>query len=532
MQRAHAIAVLSTGVALVATLFVMGGSMATLPEDLPRNQKLLLFQPHTSTFDCTAEATKLPVVDAQAHAWFREARALEAPSMEQDPDYAKIIRLTRQAAERRHWQAMLNLASFYVEGLDPKHGVEDAVKLVEEGMRLGVPAAYDRMGTYYMNGTGVPQDATGAYAFWQKAAQLGNPDALAYLGEKLSAGQDGAGHWANIPIAQKMMECAVSQGHGPVAYELKYMYREFRDKSGKIIGDPTVETKARALTWLHEGVKHGCEDCARSLAIEFGRPFDLDQMLPPYVDKARGKRYDMLNDAMHFNRSRRFPNLDKILPLPPADLPPWDGTRDSLLKAAMGVTFSPDLPPEIPRPANDRYFVDPAYYLRKTAESTDALKAPFAGYWQPHVDGKPVEKWLPGLYGKDESFNPIYIPDGWRNKPLSGISWVYHVTVRNSEHEVDPVAVPGLTRKVPRPAKSCACRSHEACPIGGIWQPWVPESHPLQSIVNQPWRQVFLRKEQPFPQPRRDWLLDLDEKVVTWHLMEETGPGMVAKDGG
>jgi uncharacterized protein len=59
----------------------------------------------------------------------------------------------------------------------------------------------------------------------------------------------------------------------------------------------------------------------------------------------------------------------------------------------------------------------------------------------------------------------------------------------------------------------------------------LPESHPLQAIVNQSWRQAFLLKGQPFPQPRRDWLLDLDEKDVTWHLMEQTGPGMVQKSG-
>jgi hypothetical protein len=388
------------------------------------------------------------------------------------------------------------------------------------------------MGTFYMNGTGVPQDVTGAYAFWQKAAQLGNPDALAYLGEQLSAGQDGAGHWANIPIAQKMMECAVSQGHGPAADDLHYLYRSPRMKSGKITGDPTVETKAKALAILHEGVKHGCADCARSLSIEFDHPFEPDRMLPPFIDKARGKRYSMLNYALSFNPSRRFPNLDKILPLPPADLPPWDGTRDSLLKAAMGVTFSPDLPQEVPRPPGDRSFVDPAYRLRKTEESTNASNAPFAGYWQPYKDGQPLKNQPPGLYGKDERFSTIYFSDGGRSMPLTGVTWVYHITVRNSGYVIDPVAVPGLTRKVQPPVKPVSSRSQETCPVGGIWQPWVPDTHPLQAIVNQTWRQVFLLKGQPFPQPRHDWLLDLDEKEVTWHLMEQTGPGMVARDGG
>lgn len=251
----------------------------------------------------------------------------------------------------------------------------------------------------------------------------------------------------------------------------------------------------------------------------------------PHIDQARAERYSVLSNALSFNPYRRLPNLDKILPLPPADLPPWDGTRDSLLNAAMGVTFTAQVPVEVPRPPGNRHFVDPAYRLRKTAETTDTLTAPFAGYWQPLVDGMAVKGRPPALYEKGERFLPVYSQGGSETKPLIGVIWAYHITVRNSEYEVDPVAVPGLTRKVPPPAKPMACRSHETCPLGGIWQPWVSDTHPLQSIVNQPWRQVFRLKGQPFPQPRRDWLLDLDENDVTWHLMEQTAPGMVAGTG-
>jgi hypothetical protein len=138
---------------------------------LPRNLELPLFDPHIPTYTCTP--AQMPQFDAQAESWFQEARALESPEIYvDDRDYKKIVALTREAAERQHWKAMLNLASFYIEGRDPPHGDEDAVQLVEAAMRLGVPAAYDRMGTYYMNGTGVRADATRAYAFWQRAAQM------------------------------------------------------------------------------------------------------------------------------------------------------------------------------------------------------------------------------------------------------------------------------------------------------------------------------------------------------------------------
>lgn len=308
---------------------------------LPRNQSLPLFKPHVPDFGCEVEATKVPPIDAQADAWFLEARALEAPDRFDDPDYKKIVVLTRQAAERHHWKAMLNLASLYLEGRDPMHGAEDAVKLIESAMRLGIPAAFDRMGTYYMNGTGVSADSTRAYAFWQKAAEMGNPQAMAFLGDKLRAGEDGAipGYWANIPVATKMLACALGQGYGPAAYYLHYMYAVPRTADGTIIGDGTRETKERALKALHEGVRLGCEKCANSLAIEFSAPLDPADMLAPHIDKARGERYRVFSNELSFNPDNRFPNLDMMLPLPPADLPPWNGDRDTLLAAAMGVSL-------------------------------------------------------------------------------------------------------------------------------------------------------------------------------------------------
>ena len=191
-------------------------------------QELPPFDPHIASFECQTEASKVPPIDAQANDWFLEARAMEDGSVYvDDVDYKKVVQLTRQAAERHHWKAMLNLASLYVERHDPPNGENEAVALVvSQAIELGIPAAYDRMGTYYLNGTGVRGDPDRAYAFFQKAAQMGNPQSMAFLGEKMDAGADGLkpGYWGNIPIAIKMFECALAQGYGPAAVEMKPMY--------------------------------------------------------------------------------------------------------------------------------------------------------------------------------------------------------------------------------------------------------------------------------------------------------------------
>lgn len=523
-----------SGCVLIIVLCVFGDQMNNPNDELPRNAKLPTFNPYDPNFTCQVEATKLPEVDAQADAWFREARALEDPRIyPEDREDARILQLTRMAADRRHWKAMLNLASMYAEGLDPKRGVDDAVLLVEDVMRMGVPAAYDRMGTFYANGTGVPGSSDKGYAFWQHAARIGSPLSLSYLGVEFNTGIEYGTRWSNIPVATQMLECAFSQGDASATLELSYIYRAQDTPLARHVGGAATSTaKELAFRILHEGVRLGCKDCARDMSVDFSHPLGIEDMLAPYIDPSRGERYGVLNDALSFNPFRRLPNLDKILPLPPAILPPWDSTRDSLLEAAMGVTFSPDLPPAAPRPPGNRQFVDPAYRLRKTAETTAARNAPFGGYWQPLVNGLPLKDTLPGLYEKDEQFPTIFVPKEHGEKSGNGVTWAYHITIRNSEHEVDPVAVPGLTRKVPRPTKLVTSRSNEVCKVGGIWQPWIPTTHRLQDTVNQPWRQVFLLKGQSFPQPKRDWLLDLDENEVTWHLMEESGPGMVPKKGG
>lgn len=500
----------------------------------PHLQTLVPFDPHIASFECQTEASKVPPVDAQADDWFLEARAMEDGFVYvDDVDYKKVVQLTRQAAERNHWKAMLNLASLYVEKHDPPHGENEAVALVSQAMELGAPAAYDRMGTYYLNGTGVRGDPGRAYAFFQKAAAMGSPHAMHFLGEKMDAGADNLkpGYWGNIPIAIKMFECALAQGYGPAAEELEYMYAVPRGPDGMPLGRETPETRDRVMRALHEGVKGGCKFCADSLFLEFARPSKLENMFVPFIDKARGQRYNMLGDALSFNPDRRFPNLDKILPLPPAVLPPWDGKRESLLAAAMAVVPATEAPaPTEASLRKGRYFLDSAYAFRPFAETTDALYAPVAGYWQPTAPQETAEMRTflatiaPGLYGKGEAFEQPRYPSGMGTKTSERIVWQRVLTVRNTGGVVAPTTALRLSRQVVRLKPQVECAGNKACAITGTWQPWLPPGHQLEQEVNQAWRQRWLTAGQPFPDPKRDWMLPLESAELKWHLLEAETP--------
>ena len=300
-------------------------------DSLPRHQALKAFDPHRKDFTCKHEVDAVPPIDPEAEAWNQQGLYVTRFGVSANQkDWKKAEQLWTQAAERKHWKAMMNLARLYEEGqgeglYEVKRNIEKSVQIVEDAMRLGIPAAYDKMGNYHSQGRGgVSQDASRAWAFWEKAADMGNPQALTYIGKALAATYDGEGFWGNMPIAIKLLDCAVSQGFGQAALEmgvsLSHTIPEYLDYP-------------RALKVLQEGVKFGNERAANYLFSKFD---DGDPMVKNIKDSVRARRYKHLADALYHNPDLRYPNLDKVLPLPPANLPAWDGQPESLVKAAQG----------------------------------------------------------------------------------------------------------------------------------------------------------------------------------------------------
>jgi hypothetical protein len=129
-----------------------------------------------------------------------------------------------------------------------------------------------------------------------------------------------------------MLQCALAQGYGDAAEALGYLYK-----------GTTPESKLQALTVFHEGVKLGSAKCAIALSAEFdGMNLTNGRNIIGHIDKARAERYNKLGDALEFYGGRlKLPNLDKVLPLPPAPLPKWDGDKQSLIDGAKAVTPPP-----------------------------------------------------------------------------------------------------------------------------------------------------------------------------------------------
>jgi hypothetical protein len=260
-------------------------------------------------FDCTHEAARLPHLDPEADEIFRYARHLEKRSGPKDFD--EVARYYRIAAAHGHYKANNNLQQLVSHGLArsplaQKESIDLAAQLID----AGVPSGYYDIGYYLNLGYGLKQDREMALRYFRKAADLGNAHAQAYVAgllEPLDKAPD---------IARKMRRCAADQGHRDAALILGIDLR----------GDGLY---AEAVIAFQKGVASG--ESVSALVLEYGfkpvPPEDMDYLaLPP--DPERSRRYEQIGKFLdrYDGQNPKLPDIDNIVPLPPAKLPPWDGT--------------------------------------------------------------------------------------------------------------------------------------------------------------------------------------------------------------
>jgi len=504
------------------SLTSLGKKLTTVMSDLPRNEKLPLFDPHRKEFTCVYEAQHEPLLDPQAEMWFQQALALDDPNTWYEKiDYAKVYQLYVQAAERNHWKAMLNLASLILSDRPgvPEHDPEVAIRWVEKAMKMGVPDAYDRMGIYHLNGLVKGGDATSAYAFFQRAADMGSPAAMTFLGYKLAGNSDNPseGFWGNLPIGTKMLECAFAQGYGDAADKLSLIYAR----------PNTTEAKLRALKILHEGVKLGSAKCADSLVPEFdGMDLADGTNLVGHIDKARAQRYSKIGDVLKLYDGRlKLPNLDKVVPLPPAPLPKWDGNAKTLIDAAKAVAPPPR--PQQGAALQGREAIPQGHAVLPLEQSSLSVLAnqlvPHSGYWialygsasAAKAQLMAARKGTAERYDAGERFEPASFD--WLTSDQ--VQWHYlgeaYALPPQRDDFLRHMVEAGLLREVPQLDKSVRCGGAQTCAKTGVWEVRVASDHPLASLYNGWDRQAFVEEGRAFPHPGERFI-DIGSEDVHW----------------
>lgn len=261
-------------------------------------------------FTCTHEADRLPQLDPESEKFFQYARYLE--KKEGPKDFNDVARYYRIAAAYGHYKANHNLQLLVSTGMasspDPE---KESVDLAEQLIRAGVPSGYYDIGHYLLNGYGLKQDADAAKQYIRKAADLGNPDAQYYIGNLL----DPADMAPNIAL--QMFQCAADQGHAEAA---NYLGTKLQDD----------DRYSEAMVAFQKSATAGNTQGAFALEMGFlaKSKGDVVSYLGVTPDPERARRYKLIGKFLDSNdgRNPKVPDIDKIVPLPPAKLPAWDGT--------------------------------------------------------------------------------------------------------------------------------------------------------------------------------------------------------------
>jgi hypothetical protein len=261
-------------------------------------------------FTCTHEADHLPPLDPQADHLFKYARYLQTKKGPKDFD--DIARYYRIAAAYGHYKANHNVQQLVSTGLaSSPYPERESIELASQLIDQGVPMGYYDIGYYLNLGYGLKQNKEMALRYFRKAADWGNPDAQYYVADLLSP-------WDKAPdIAHQMYQCAVEQGYGEAAVDFGINL-----KNRKRYGE--------AVLTFQKGVAAGSTLAAWKLAHSFKGLLPTDELdyLALPNDPERSRRYELIGDFIDANdgRNPKLPDIDQIVPLPPAKLPPWDGT--------------------------------------------------------------------------------------------------------------------------------------------------------------------------------------------------------------
>ncbi|MGF6870411.1 TPR repeat protein [Paraburkholderia sp. GAS205] len=260
-------------------------------------------------FTCVHEVDHLPPLNLQADTLFKYALFLEKKPGPKDYDAA--ARYYRIAAAYGHYKANHNLQLLVSTGqASSPHAATETVDLAEQLIAAGIPGGYYDMGHYLELGYGVKQDERTARIYSRKAADLGSPEGQYYVGDLLS-GKDRAPE-----TSRQMMECATDQGYGKAASYLA-------------VDLMTDNQYSQAVQAFQKGVVAGDAQSASFLQYGFdAKPSDKLYFIGENQDPERSRRYGLiwkfLND--HDGLNPKIPDIDQIVPLPPAKLPAWDST--------------------------------------------------------------------------------------------------------------------------------------------------------------------------------------------------------------
>ena len=243
-----------------------------------------------------------------------------------------LARYYRIAAMNGDYKANIRLQYLLKSGRISSDMPQTEVHNLNEELAKQLPAtAYYNLYGYLDVGYGVRTEKDGKYAYLRKAADLGSREAQYVVSEMLGDINDEETLQMRLNMIKQLRSCASEQGLGIASNFLGIHLQSDKDYKD-------------AVKAFYQGIKNGNAASARYLSSGFGGSQKEDDMyfLNLQEDLERSKRYKAiaryLSDKDYLQP--KVPDLDDIVPLPPAPLPEWDG------KIAFQRWFEGEAPPK------------------------------------------------------------------------------------------------------------------------------------------------------------------------------------------
>ncbi len=208
--------------------------------------------------------------------------------------------------------------------------------LNEELAKQLLATAYYNLYGYLDVGYGVRTEKDGKYAYLRKAADLGSREAQYTVAEMLADIEDEEetkeAFKYRLNLVKQLWACASEQGLGEASINLGISLQSDKKYS-------------EAVKVFYQGVKNGDAMSASTLRGGFSQQTTKDNrldFLDLAPDEERSRRYDIIWNylAKYDYLQPKVPDLDEIVPLPPAKLPKWDG------KIAFQRWYEGEAPPK------------------------------------------------------------------------------------------------------------------------------------------------------------------------------------------
>ncbi len=180
---------------------------------------------------------------------FRLGRALDKQG-----DYAEAFALYTEAAEQGYTPAQNNLGSLYLRGAGVAEDAVVGADWIEKAATGGFARAAYNLGRLYEDGSGVPQDTAKALEWFRSAAEAGDVVAQSKLG---SMYMHGDGVSADYEQSFAWYEMAAKQGDAYSEYVVGWFYDT---------GNGVQKDSDKAFAWYERAAHQGSGDAQFRLA--------------------------------------------------------------------------------------------------------------------------------------------------------------------------------------------------------------------------------------------------------------------------